>query len=203
VRSRCARCELCRTVVACWTSGAHRVDAAKLGTAFPHTIRCRGNRSSLRAHRGTRLLRIVRIIEPGLSPELTGDFDGVDPGRRPPGLLIAGAMDRAMMRAAERDGEFIAGLAAERPRLQVAEMMRIGLFAAAEEACLLGNVAKVLAVSIAPRCRNGEYALVDALGLIEVAVSLRTHLMDANMLNTSSWGSIVFGSHSRRRCELR
>ena len=97
---------------------------------------------------------ILRIIEPGLSPQLTGDFDGVDPGRLPPGLLIAGAMDRAMMRAAERDGEFIAGLAAERPRLQVAEMMRIGLFAAADEARLLGNIAKVLAVTIAPRCRN-------------------------------------------------
>ena len=149
-------------------------------------------------------MRIVRIIEPGLPPELTGDFDGVDPGRRPPGLLVAGAMDRAMMRAAERDGEFIAGLAAERPRLQVAEMMRIGLFAAADETrLLLGNVAKVLAVSIAPRCRNHEHTLVDALGLIEVVVSLRTHLMDANTLNTSSWGSIVCGSHSRRRCELR
>ena len=48
-------------------------------------------------HRETRLLRIVRIIEPGVPPELTGDFDGVDPGRRPPGPLIAGAMDRAMM----------------------------------------------------------------------------------------------------------
>ena len=120
-----------------------------------------------------RLVRIVRIIEPGLSPELTGDFDEVDPGRRPPGLLIAGAMDRAMMRAAERDGEFIAGLAAERPRLQVAEMMRIGLFAAADETRLSGN-AKVLAVSIAPRCRNDEHALVDALGLIEVVVSLRS-----------------------------
>ena len=76
---------------------------------------------------------ILWIIEPGLSPQLTGDLDGVDAGRLPPGLLIAGAMDRAMMRAAERDGEFIAGLAAERPRLQVAEMMRIGLFAAADE----------------------------------------------------------------------
>ena len=60
---------------------------------------------------------ILRIIESGLSPELTGDFDGVDPGRRPPGLLIAGAVDRAVMRATQRDGEFIAGLAAERPRL--------------------------------------------------------------------------------------
>ena len=98
-------------------------------------------------------MRIVRIIEPGLPPELAGDLDRVDAGRRPPGLLIAGAMDRAMMRAAERDGEFIAHFAAERPRLQVAEMMRIGLFAAADEARLLGNIAKVLAVSIAPRCR--------------------------------------------------
>ena len=76
---------------------------------------------------------ILRIIEPGLPPELTGDLDGVDAGRRPPGLLVAGAMDRAVMRAAERDGEFIADLAAERPRLQVAKMMRIGLFAAADE----------------------------------------------------------------------
>ena len=64
------------------------------------------------------------MIERGLPPELTGDFDGIDPDRRPPGPLVAGAMDRAMMRAAERDGEFIAGLAAERPRLQVAKMMR-------------------------------------------------------------------------------
>ena len=146
---------------------------------------------------------LLPIVKPGLSLELAGDLNGVDAGRLPPRLLVAGAMDGAMMRAAERDGEFIAGLAAERPRLQVAEMMRIGLFAAADEARLLGNIAKVLPVSITPRCRNDEHALVDALGLIEVAVSLRTHLMDANTPNTSSWCSIVCGSHSRRRCELR
>ena len=145
----------------------------------------------------------MRIIEPGLPPELTGDFDGVDPGRRPPGLLVAGAMDRAMMRAAERDGEFIAGLAAERPRLQVAEMMRIGLFAAADETRLLGNIAKVLAVSIAPRCRNHEHALVDALGLIELVVSVRTLLVDANTLDTRAWGSIARGFSGCRLCELR
>jgi hypothetical protein len=81
--------------------------------------------------------------------------------------------------------------------------MRIGLFAAADETRLLGNIAKVLAVSITPRCRNHEHALVDALGVIEFVVSLRTHLMDANTLNTSSWCSIVCGSHGRRRCEFR
>ena len=62
-------------------------------------------------------------------------------------------------------------------------MMRIGLFAAADEARLLGNIAKVLAVTIAPRCRNDEHALVDAVGLIEVAVSFRERLMGANNIN--------------------
>ena len=148
-------------------------------------------------------MRIVRIIEPGLPPELTGDLDGVDAGRRPPGLLIAGAMDRAMMRAAERDGELIAHFAAERPRLQVAKMMRIGLFAAADEARLLGNIAKVLPVAIAPRCGNGEHALVDAVGLIEVAASFRERLMGANKLRRSRLSSTGGGFHDCGRCELR
>ena len=146
---------------------------------------------------------ILRIIEPGLSPELTGDLDGVDAGRLPPGLLVAGAMNRAVMRPAERDGEFVAHFAAERPRLQVAKMMRIRLFAAAEQARLLGNMAKVLAVTIAPRRSNDERALVDAVGLIDVAVYFRERFMHANSINTSTWGSIVCGFHSRRRCELR
>jgi len=82
---------------------------------------------------------LLPIIEPGLSPEMTGDLNGVDAGGLPPRLLVAGAMDGAVMRAAERDGEFVARFAAERPRLQVAKMMRIGLFAAADEARLLGD----------------------------------------------------------------
>src|SRR5258706_13577047 len=105
---------------------------------------------------------LLRIIEPGLSPELTGDLNGIDAGRLPPGLLVIGAMDGAVMRAAERDGEFIAHFAAERPRLQIAKMMRIRLFAAADETRLLGNMAKVLPVAIAPRGRDREDTLVDA-----------------------------------------
>src|SRR5262249_42311215 len=106
---------------------------------------------------------LLPIIEPGLSPELAGDLNGVDAGRLPPRLLVAGAMDGAVMRAAERDGEFVAGFATERPRLQVAKMMRIGLFAAADETRLLGDITKVLPVTIAPRHGNREDALVDAL----------------------------------------
>src|SRR5215472_3383374 len=108
---------------------------------------------------------LLRIIESGLSPELTGDLNGVDAGRLPPGLLVTGAMDRPVMRAAERDREFVARFAAERPWLQVTKMMRIGLFAAADEARLLSNVAQVLPVAIATRCSNREGALVDALRL--------------------------------------
>jgi hypothetical protein len=53
---------------------------------------------------------LLRITEPGLSPELPGHVDGVDAGRLPPGRLVAGAMDCAVMRAAEWDGEFVAPL---------------------------------------------------------------------------------------------
>src|SRR5436190_324432 len=111
---------------------------------------------------------LLRIIEPGLSPKLTGDLNGVDAGRLPPGLLVAGTMDRAVMRAAEPDSEFIAHFAAARPRLQIEKMMRIRLFAAADETRLLGNIAKVLPVAIAPGGSNREDALVDALRLTSV-----------------------------------
>jgi hypothetical protein len=152
--------------------------------------------------RETRLAMLLRIIEPGLSPELTGDLNGIDAGRLPPRLLVAGAMHRAVMPAAERDGEFVAHFAAERPRLQVAKMMRIGLFAAADQARLLGNIAKVLAVTIAPRCGNDERALVDSVGLIEAAASLREHRTAANKIDISAWSSVVCGFRALGRCEL-
>ena len=95
-------------------------------------------------------------------------------------------MDGAVMRAAERDGEFVARFAAERPRLQVAKMMRIGLFAAADETRLLGYITKVLWVTIAPRCRKDEPALVDAAGLIEVAASFRERRVGAHKIDISA-----------------
>src|SRR5262245_39433321 len=145
---------------------------------------------------------LLRIIEPGLSPELAGDLNGVDAGRLPPRLLVAGAMDRAVMRAAERDGEFVAGFAAERPRLQVAKMMRIGLFAAADETRLLGDITKVLPVTIAPRCRKDEHTLVDAVGLIDVAVSLHGRCRGASKINMNACSTVVCGFRALGRCEL-
>src|SRR5215831_14782078 len=138
---------------------------------------------------------LLRIIESGLSPQLTGDLNGIDAGRLPPGLLVAGAMDGAVMRAAERDGEFVARFAAERPWLQVAKMMRIGLFAAADETCLLSDIAQVLSVTIAPRGCKDEPALVDAVGLGGVAVSFRGRCKGASEINMSAWSSIICGFH--------
>src|SRR6516225_9644306 len=136
---------------------------------------------------------LLPIIEPGLSPGLTGDLNGVDAGRLPPGLLVAGAMDRAVMRAAERHGEFVADFAAERPRLQVAKMMRIGLFASADETRLLGDIPKVLRVTIAPRSRSNELALADAVRLVEVAASFRKCRVGANKIDIRAWSSVVCG----------
>src|SRR5262249_58603472 len=95
-----------------------------------------------------------------------GDFDWIDAGCLPPGSLIPGAMHRPMVDPAERHGKFIARLAAECTRLQVTQVMRIGGLATAEEAWLLSDRAKMLAIAITPWGCNGENALVDANGLL-------------------------------------
>ena len=66
------------------------------------------------------MLRIVRIIEPGLSPKHTGGLDWVDAGILPPGGFIADAVHQPMMDAAERHRELVARLAAQGPWLHVA-----------------------------------------------------------------------------------
>ena len=134
--------------------------------------------------RGGSLRRAVGLDPPliyaGVFPQLTGDLEWIDAGRLPPSSLVAGAMDRAMMDTAEGHGEFVAGLAAERARLQVAKVMRVGWLATADEARLLGDRAKVLPVAIATRRGNREHALVDAGGLVELGACCR---------NVVSWGS--------------
>src|SRR5262245_39225153 len=68
-----------------------------------------------------------------------------------------------VMHAAERHREFIARLAAQRAWLHVAQMMGVGWFAAADEAWLLHDIAKVVAAAIAPRGSEREEALIDPL----------------------------------------
>jgi hypothetical protein len=74
-------------------------------------------------------------------PELAGDLNGVNAGGLPPGLLVARAMDRAMMRPAERHREFIARLAAERARLNKLQNHWLPLFARPRTWAALGSIA--------------------------------------------------------------
>ena len=94
---------------------------------------------------------------------LAGDLERVDTGRLPPCGLVPDPVSRTVMGPAERDHEFIAGLAAERPRLHVSEMMGIRWLAAADQARLLDDIAKVVPIAIATRLSDREDALVDAV----------------------------------------
>jgi hypothetical protein len=64
------------------------------------------------------------------------------------------------MDTAKRDRELVAGFAAQGPRLHEPEMMRVGRLAAAQQAGLSGNVAKVHLVATARR-RHRQRALVE------------------------------------------
>ena len=143
------------------------------------------------------------LVYLGAFPKLASDVDRVNAGLLPPGFFVTGAMHGAVMRAAERDGKFIACFAAERARLHKSDVMRIRGLAAAQEAGLLHHKAEVVPVAIAPRCGKNEHALVDAVGLIGVAVCCRKRRMRANKIDMSAWSSIVCGFHSCGRCELR
>jgi hypothetical protein len=113
----------------------------------------------------------LRIIEPGLSPKLTGGLDWVDAGILPPGGFIADAVHQPMMDAAERHSELVARLAAQGPRLHEPKMMRVGRLATTEEAGLLGDIAKVRFVAIAAGSGNRERTFVDAGWLIITGIT--------------------------------
>lgn len=83
----------------------------------------------------------LALIHSRVPPELACDLDGVDTRRLPPFLLVACTVDGSMMGAAQRDSEFVAGLAAEGAWLHVPKMVRVRGLAAADEARLLGDVA--------------------------------------------------------------
>src|SRR5262249_37370304 len=103
------------------------------------------------------------LIHACLLPKPAGKLHGINAGGLPPGAFVACAMRGPVMHAAERAREFIARFSAQRAWVHVAQMVGIGWLAAADEAWLLHDVAKVLAVTIAPRRGNGKDALVDTL----------------------------------------
>ena len=68
-----------------------------------------------------------------LLPKTSCDLQGIDLESFPPGFLVAGLMQLPMMTAAERHGELITDLEADRPRLRKTQMMRIGRLPAADQ----------------------------------------------------------------------
>ena len=79
-------------------------------------------------------------------------------------------MDLSVVHAAERDREFIARLAAERPRLRISKMMGIGWLTAADEARHLDDRSQVLTVSVAAGCSDRKGAFVYGSCRIALAV---------------------------------
>jgi hypothetical protein len=73
---------------------------------------------------------------PRLLPEPPGDGERVQPHVVPPGAFVADIVQLAVVRAAERHGELVANLGAERLRLSEADVMRIRGGAAAQDARL-------------------------------------------------------------------
>jgi hypothetical protein len=93
---------------------------------------------------------------------LARDNEGIDARRLPPALLIADPVKRAVMAAAQWHGEFVADLAAQRPRLGEAQVVWIGRRAAADQTRLPGDKPQVLLVAVALGLGEREHALVDA-----------------------------------------
>jgi len=81
-------------------------------------------------------------------------------------------------------------------------MMRIRLFSAADDTRLLGDITKVLRVTIAPRCRKDWHALVDAVGLVGIAVSLHRRCMGAGEINMNACSTVVCGFRALGRRDL-
>src|SRR4051812_28452300 len=77
----------------------------------------KGNRSVMNWSRGT--------PSAGLVPKVTRDLDRINSHRVPPCRLVAGIVQFIVMPSAERNGELVAHLATERPRLSKARVMRV------------------------------------------------------------------------------
>src|SRR5262245_27786948 len=110
-------------------------------------------------------------------------------------------MQRAVMSATEWDRELIADLAAERTGLGEAEVVGVRGLAAANQTRLLGDIAQMLPVAIAPWGSDHENALVDALRLTNVSTFCGgNHLRPGNLRHRRI---IVRGCSHLGRGELR
>src|SRR5262245_55257035 len=90
----------------------------------------------------------------------------------PPGLLIALVVQGAVVQAAERDGEGIAGLEAKAARLQELEVMGVRRQAPADEAGLLANPAQMRLIADPPRSERRKSVAVHLLSSLQFLQAL-------------------------------
>ena len=81
----------------------------------------------------------------------------------PPLSFVPSSVDLAMVTATERNSEFIAGLASDRPVLRETEMMGVRRVTAAYQARLLRHNLDVFAITHAARFRELQQAFVYSL----------------------------------------
>ena len=100
----------------------------------------------------------------GLYPQGASNAGRINASIFPPCDFIARAMGLAMMAPAQRHGELITDLAAERAVLGEAQMMGVCRPAPTNQASLFGHELDVLLVAKAAWLRMGKPALVNAIG---------------------------------------
>src|ERR1700691_2729471 len=81
-----------------------------------------------------------------LQPKCAGEPNGIDTGLLPPCGFIVAAMDLTVVATAQWDGELIAHLAPERPKLRKPKMVSVRRLASADHARLPGDESNVVLV---------------------------------------------------------
>ena len=96
-----------------------------------------------------------------VQPERTSRGGRIDASFLPPCRFLATAMDFAMMTAAERNGEFIADLAAECLALHKSGVMGICRPSAANQAGMLGDKSDMIPITDPTGFRHRQHGLID------------------------------------------
>ena len=106
-------------------------------------------------------------------PQAACGFERLKAVSRPPIPFLAGAVQFAMMRAAKRDGKFVADFLPKSALLGKTQVVRVAGLPAADKAGLPGYKAQMLLIPQPLRFGQGKHTLVDArAGLVACRCSI-------------------------------
>jgi|SRR5689334_15273386 hypothetical protein len=94
-------------------------------------------------------------------PQITSDNHRINARFKPPLSFIAATVNLAMVSPTQRNGELIAGLAAERTSLCKSQVMCVRWLPAADKARVFGNHSHVISVPNPAQFRDSQNALID------------------------------------------